>query len=147
MARYFSNFFFGSLPSRLLALSLAFSLAFLIACEKPPAELVEAPAETGTIKVIGRLLDAKGEPPILGHAHLARLADAEPVETVEVDGDGWFRLDVPRDGLWMILGSAVHHQMVGVPLVTVGDGPELRKELGTLPGVGDVRVVKYDAEL
>ncbi len=70
--------------------------------------------------VRGNVTGADGKVPPLAHVHLLALGDdlAATVESVRVGEDGSFMLELPGDGYYDLLVTAVNHRMLRIPLVS-----------------------------
>jgi thiol-disulfide isomerase/thioredoxin len=68
----------------------------------------------------GKVTGADGKVPPLAHVHLLALGDdiGATVESVRVGEDGSFMLDLPDEGYYDLLVTAVNHRSLRVPLVS-----------------------------
>jgi thiol-disulfide isomerase/thioredoxin len=93
-----------------LGITIGLAALMALACGKG-----EAP---NTIE--GRLVGADGKTPPLAHVHLIAMGDDihATVKSVPVAEDGSFRLEVPADGYYDALVTAVNHRPFRVPLAS-----------------------------
>ena len=76
------------------AVPAALVLAVLVACRLPVAE----PATEGnpTVTLTGKITSAGGHELAMGHAHLHEMTSMTHSESVRINADGAFTLEVPR---------------------------------------------------
>jgi thiol-disulfide isomerase/thioredoxin len=69
--------------------------------------------------ITGRIIGANNKPPKLAQACLTGLGDGyqNPIQIVNADSKGNFRIHVKTPGVYKLWFSAVDHQMIGFPVV------------------------------
>jgi thiol-disulfide isomerase/thioredoxin len=74
----------------------------------------------GPSRIEGKLVGADGKVPPMAHVHLLALGDdlGATLKTVRVAADGSFRLEVPGQGYYDMLVTAVGHRPFRLPLVS-----------------------------
>ena len=67
----------------------------------------------------GRVTGADGAVPPLAHVHVLPLGDdlRATIESVQIGEDGSFMLELPGDGYFDLLVTAVNHRPLRIPLV------------------------------
>lgn len=106
------------------ALPTALVIALLVACQAPVAEspaTEEIPTVPKTVTLTGTVTSTGSQELSMAEAHLRDTTSMTHSESVQVEADGSFTLEVPTDHFFELWATAADHETAEIPLILEGE--------------------------
>lgn len=93
--------------------------------------------------ITGKLVGYDKKPMAMAHVHLIKAPNPKPIDEVQADGKGSFRLATKETGLFVLVCTGVNHSMFNLPLIVEKPTKiDLTVSLSTYQYVDDMKDVK-----